>query len=87
MKIDTRRAGSIDRPALRAYLERIRGYVSPGTQFDEQSFEAGFQVLDRDGDGRVTLEDLFAFTRAQQRGPEEAIPKSFTTYYNESKLS
>ena len=47
---------------LRTYVERILGYVRPDDgAVDEVGLEAGFMALDRDGDGRITLEDLVHF--------------------------
>ena len=51
---------------LREYTEHIRQFVYPGTPFDEESFELGFQKLDSDGDGKIVLQDLCQFAAANR---------------------
>ena len=57
-KIDTDGRGFIDREMLRLYAITVRSYVYPGTDFDELNFEKGFLNLDRDNDGKITVDDI-----------------------------
>ena len=77
-KIDEVGQGYIDRPMLRAYLEKIRSFVCPDDHFDETGFEAGFTRLDRDMDDRITMLDLAHFIGQNNQIGE--IPDSFLRY-------
>ena len=80
---------------LRVYTERILRYVQPDGTVDEDSLEAGFKALDRNKDGRITLEDLVYFAKVHQcnflkngsgAGTAEQIPDGFIRYSESSKM-
>ena len=79
-KIDTERRGFIDRDMLKAYCQRILGYVQPDGNVDEDSLDAGFKALDRNQDGRITLEDLVRFAQGHRKNESEEIPDGFIRY-------
>lgn len=87
-KIDTSGVGYIDRAMMRAYCERILKFVSPDQAVEEASLEAGFNTLDADSDGRITLEDLARFLRNQSSTLRESeVPPSFRAYCNDSQFA
>ena len=57
--------GYIDRAMLKVYTQRILDSVNPNAPFDEEGFEVGFQALDHDSDGKITLDDIIWFTCIQ----------------------
>ena len=62
-KMDDISQGYVTHDMLRRYTKREMQAVSPTTVFNEEDFLAGFDKLDRDLDGRITLYDIVFFTR------------------------
>ena len=62
-KMDDIGQGYVTHDMLRRYTKREMKAVSPTTAFNEEDFLAGFDKLDRDLDGKITLYDIVFFTR------------------------
>ena len=82
--MDPEGVGYIDRPMLRTYTQRILDAVNPDAPFDEDGFEQGFQVLDHDQDGKITLSDLIWFTCSKREQSGEQVPSNFQKYCAQS---
>ena len=82
-KIDTKGAGFIDRQMMHDYCQRVLDFACPGKPVDKVALENGFQTLDSNGDGLITLEDIKRFA-ISQRSATLQMPVSFMRYAQSS---
>jgi len=60
IQIDTNGNGVLDKDEVRQFSIAMMGQLKKDAEFDEAKFEENFVKLDKNADGRVSKEELYA---------------------------
>lgn len=70
LALDIDNSGFLERPEVHKIATQLHGKIGGSNEFNEEAFNLAFTKLDKNGDGRISFDELntWFFNAAEKRG-------------------